>query len=134
MPCPFCRESVVLGAIKCRHCSSTLVPMAENAKVARFGAEPPNASLAPARTASDNGNKLGALYLSLAMFCLIMIISGCKDPDAQDVALGSLLFIGAPAVVGSVYVMSSKTIGVVFSYFALACSGLSLLVTLSLFS
>jgi uncharacterized membrane protein YhaH (DUF805 family) len=29
VPCPFCRELVIAGAIKCKHCGSSLAPLAE---------------------------------------------------------------------------------------------------------
>jgi len=30
--CPFCREQISFGALKCKHCQSTLVPLSENTR------------------------------------------------------------------------------------------------------
>ena len=40
MQCPYCKEEVIDGALKCKHCGSdlTLSPMAANAQTADFGA------------------------------------------------------------------------------------------------
>jgi hypothetical protein len=132
--CPFCCEQIIAEAIKCKHCNSALIPLVENVRNGPFMAASGNVAIPLTPVASDNGDRLGALFLSISIFCLLVIISCSEGADAKDSALGALLLFGAPAVIGSVYVMSNKKSGATFSYFALACSGLSLLVTLGLFS
>ena len=39
--CPFCKESIQSGAIKCKHCGSTLVPLSENVE----GSQSPSQSV-----------------------------------------------------------------------------------------
>jgi hypothetical protein len=132
--CPFCCEQIITGAIKCKHCNSTLIPLVENVRNSQFMAVSRDVAVPLSPVASDNGNGLGLLFLSLSILCLLVIISCLETPDVKDSAVGTLLLLGAPAIVGSVYVISNKKSGATFSYFALASSGLSLLITLGLFS
>lgn len=132
--CPFCREIVVSDAIKCRHCHSVLAPLAENVQPRIISSPTVEVAVSPPLARPDHGMAPEVLFLSISIFALLIIISCPQDADAKDTTAGALLLFGAPAVVGSVYVLSKKTSGAVFSYFALTILGLSLLRTLGVYA
>ncbi len=96
--CPFCREAVHADAIKCRHCQSFLVPMAENCSGDRsatpsinvvttttqpimassFGQEPRIRTVAPLATAPNTslGHAWGVFSLALVLFLVTGVMLG----------------------------------------------------------
>jgi len=111
--CPFCKEPIQIGAIKCKHCSSTLVPIAENiGNPAGYSGSPnqsvqivtntqktdeskeSNKFITPQYYNTYLGHGWGILILSVV---LITFMASLWEEKEQDAAIGL-------AVVGSVII------------------------------
>lgn len=100
MVCPFCKEEIQEGALKCKHCGSMLVPVHENLDVKSGHV-----------TESGKAEKKGNIGLPITSLVLgIWATLACLDdsPWDRDTSTGMLVVSLAALILGIACVVNQK--------------------------
>lgn len=139
--CPFCKEEIKDGAIKCKHCGSHLVPISENSGsngssntiqiVNSHGGDGVNGDKRFVEPGVIPESYVGHGWGIVALSFLFVIFSASTIETEPDASLGMVIFGAVFVIPWSIWVLRKKNsnkvlpwIGIILLIFtALSCIG-----------
>ncbi|MDB4173123.1 hypothetical protein N9748_00715 [bacterium] len=140
-PCPFCKEPIQVGAIKCKDCNSILVPIAENAGNPVGYSGSPNQSVQIVTNTSEptersSGSWVSPTYVNSylghgwSIFILSILVFVCVavwvDDGEIDTAIGLATFSAIVIFPWFIWVVSRPSsnkvlpiIGIIFLFISI---------------